>query len=119
MKLDEFITNVLQDIHTGLQNAENKTGKGYFIEVSDKKGVQFDIAVTVLNSENTTTEGKAQAGIIQVLGAGIGTKIENKEESNKVSRIQFTVYVPPKTKQQEKEENDKWNENNRNDLSDL
>lgn len=117
MKLDEFITNVLNDINSGLRNAENITGRGYFVEVSDKRGVQFDIAVTVSDLKSTSAEGSAKAGFIQVLGAGVGAKLENKEENSKVSRIQFTIYVPPKTKDQEQQDIAKMQSYNRNDYN--
>lgn len=105
MKLDEFIKNVLVDINKGLNEAEKMTGKKYHIEISSngKRGVNFDIAITVIDSKTESAEGSAKAGFIQVLGAGVGGKVENKEESSKVSRIQFTVYVPNLTKAQDKE----------------
>ena len=99
MKLDEFIKNVLLDIDKGLIEAEKITGKEYFIYPSkESDGVIFDIAVTVIDSKTESKEASAKAGFVQVLGAGVGGKIENKEESSKVSRIQFAVYVPRKTK---------------------
>ncbi len=100
MKLDEFITNVLKDIEKGLKNAENVTEKYYFINPSDNGGVKFDIAVTVSDLKSSTTEGSAKAGFVQVLGAGLETKFENKEENSKVSRIQFTVFISRKIKKQ-------------------
>jgi len=105
MKLDEFIKNVLVDIDKGLKEAEKITEREYEIEFisNEKKGVNFDIAVTVSDSKTESAEGSAKAGFIQVIGAGVGGKIENKEESSKVSRIQFTVYVPNLTKTQDKE----------------
>ena len=77
----------------------NRTGKEYFIYPSkESDGVNFDIAVTVIDSKTESKEASAKAGFVQVLGAGVEGKIENKEESSKVSRIQFAVYVPRKTK---------------------
>jgi len=100
MKLDDLIKNVLLDINKGIQEAEKNTDRKYYID--ENKGVNFDIAETAINSKTKSTEGSAKAGFIQVVGAGIGTKVENKEESSKISRIQFAVYVPNKTKSQKK-----------------
>lgn len=94
MKLDIFITQVLQDINLGIQNASNSTSRKYYVNNSDGKGVNFDVAVTTVNSSESETEGKAKAGIVEVLGAGVSKKIDNKTENSEISRIQFTIYVP-------------------------
>jgi hypothetical protein len=94
MKLDEFIANVLQDIDNGLQRSGTKTDRKYYVEVSKNSGVSFDIAVTTVNTSDTQAEGKAKAGFIEVLGAGVGAKLEDKKEDSQVSRIQFVVHVP-------------------------
>jgi len=113
MKLDEFIRNVLLDIEKGLKEAEKTTGKEYFIDPSGKtKGVNFDIAVTVIDSKTESKEGSVKTGFVQVIGAGVGGKIENKEESSKVSRIQFTVYVPKTTKLELEQISSNYNQRN-------
>jgi len=113
MKLDEFIKNVLLDIDKGLNESEKITGKEYFIYPSkESDGVIFDIAVTVIDSKTESKEASAKAGFVQVLGAGVGGKIENKEESSKVSRIKFAVYVPRKTKAQQEKEYSNFSQKN-------
>jgi len=98
MNISEFVTGVLTDIEKGMANARNTTGKGYIVVDSDNlSGVHFDIAVTTTTTDNTTTEGKANAGYIQVLGAGIGVKNQTGKENNEVSRIQFSIHVPKMT----------------------
>ncbi|MGH2612410.1 MAG: hypothetical protein ACRDFB_05110 [Rhabdochlamydiaceae bacterium] len=100
MKLDVFITNVLLDIDKGLNSAKEQTGKKYQVEGGNNKGVEFDIAVTTVNSTEAQAEGKAKVGFVEVLGAGVGAKLGNKNENSEISRIQFTIYVPPKTEQE-------------------
>lgn len=100
MKLNEFISNVLQDIDNGLSVAKEKTHRNYYIELNGNSGVSFDIAVTTTNSTGSQAEGTAKAGIIEVLGAGVGAKLENKKENSEVSRIKFTVFVPSETEEE-------------------
>lgn len=104
MKLDEFISNVLHDIDKGLQNAKTSTGRKYHIQASNNNGVSFDIAVTTTTSSGSEAKGNAKAGIIQVLGADVGAKLDSKKENSEASRIQFTVYVPTMTENESQEE---------------
>ena len=100
MKLDDFIKGVLCDIDGGLKVAKDITHKNYFVVFNGDNGVRFDIAVTSSNSESYQNEGAAKAGLkagfVEVVGANIGTKQEDKNENSQVSRIQFTVFVPDK-----------------------
>lgn len=97
MKLDEFIKNVLTDIDNGLKSATESTDRGYYVEINNQSGVRFDIAVTTVSAKGTQAEGKAKVGFIEVLGAGVGAKLEEQSENSEVSRIQFTVAVPSET----------------------
>jgi len=100
MKIDEFVANVLKDINAGISQAKNDTHRSYSIGVSGADGVSFDIAVTTTRSSNVEGEGKAKVGIIEVLGAGVGVKAGEKSEKSEASRIQFTVHVPSRTKEE-------------------
>ena|SRR6266567_9249474 len=100
MKLDLFIAGVLNDINSGLEQARKENDKRYVVETSQSRGVNFDIAVTTVNSSGTQAEGKAKVGFIEVLGANVGAKMEDKKENSQVSRIQFTVFVPSKTERE-------------------
>lgn len=93
MKLDEFITNVLMDINSGLTAAKQKANKNYYVSSTRMGGVHFDIAVTTTSSNSSKAKGSAKVGIIQVLGAGVNAGLEAKEENSQASRIQFYVYV--------------------------
>ena len=101
MKLDEFITTVLTDVEAGIKNAKSITGKDYCVDQGNERGIRFDIAVTTSESTSNSVDGKASAGFIQVLGAGIEAKSNGTFENSKVSRIQFLVDVPKKTKADE------------------
>jgi len=117
MELSNFITKVLTDIENGILNAKNITGKSYYVDLGNKSGVNFDIAVTTNDTTSSSVDAKANAGIIQVLGAGIGATIEEKSENNKISRIQFLIVVPNKTDsqiQRDMTESRRINEENRN-----
>jgi hypothetical protein len=112
MKLNFFISQVLQDIESGLNVAKEKNDKKYFINTQNSGGVDFDIAVTTVNGTDTEIEGSAKAGIIEVLGAGVKGKITNKEGNSEVSRIKFTVFVPHQTKQESEIESTRTREQN-------
>jgi hypothetical protein len=101
MKIDEFVANVLKDINAGILQAKGETHRGYSIGVTGADGVSFDIAVTTTYSSNIEGEGKAKIGIIEVLGAGVAVKAGDKSEKNEVSRIQFSVHVPSRTREEE------------------
>lgn len=116
MKLDEFISTVLLDIENGFNTAKEQSGKGYSV-ISDKSsnnGVLFDIAVTATSGEKARVEGKAKAGIIEVLGAGVGSSFENSSQTSHVSRIQFSVRVPVLTEAEFQEQQRRALEASRN-----
>lgn len=95
MELNEFITKVLTEIVSGIENA-NKTlssdGSHSPFEIEaygrdDERGfINFDIAVR-------TTEGKSKGGKagIEVLNIGIGGKVEKNSSSEISNRIKFSV----------------------------
>lgn len=100
MKLDEFVSQTLVDIHNGLAKAREVTNRKYHVD-SSKNGVNFDVAVLANSSNALEAEGKAKIGIIEVLGAGVSTKASKSSESGEVSRIQFSVQFPSRTEQEE------------------
>ena len=55
MKLNEFISNVLQDIDRGLHEAKEKTDRKYFVESGQNRGVHFDIALLLIKSSHRTS----------------------------------------------------------------
>jgi hypothetical protein len=103
VKLNDFLATVLQDINDGLRQAGANTDRKYSIGTTDNQGVSFDIAVTTVNTSGTQAEGQAKAGFIEVLGANVGAKVEDKKENSQVSRIRFTVHVPYQTTQEAEE----------------
>jgi hypothetical protein len=118
VKLDDLITNVLKDINNGLHQAASNTDRKYSVVTTDNKGVSFDIAVTTVNSRESQAEGQAKAGFIEVLGANVGAKIGDKKENSQViGRIQFTVYVPHLTNQEDAEWSRKNAAEQRNNLA--
>lgn len=119
MKLDEFIKNVLMDIDNGLAEAKGKANRNYYISSTDRGGVSFDIAVTTINTSGKTAEGKAKAGFIEVLGAGVGGKLEKTSEHSEASRIQFSVYVPSQTKAESEEQAREIAEQNRRNAEEI
>ncbi len=98
---------MLQDIDGGLKEAEQKTGRKYYVEISSSGGVSFDAAVTVINSTSGEVKGKGGISLIEVVSANIAGGVEKKMENTEVSRIQFTVHVPQQTQDEIKQEEEK------------
>jgi len=116
MKLDEFVANVLKDINNGLVIATGATNRGYKVKVTEDGGVNFDIAVTTSYTNAVEGSGSAKVGFIEVLGAGVGVKASGTNENSEVSRIQFSISVPARTKEEEAQESrriQEYNEQNR------
>ncbi len=91
MELNEFITNVLVEIESGIKNANSKLGNHSFeIEAyrrdSETGFISFDIAVRT-SDEN----GKdAKAGIL-VLNLGVGGSMKNSSVQEQANRIKFFI----------------------------
>ena len=106
MELKEFITSTLDEIQQGVQAAINQTiesGVGGAINPnwneSNNHGaliqkINFDIAVTVADEENSGTKGG-----IKVVGLSIGGEESASSKISRISRIQFSIpIIPPVTK---------------------
>jgi hypothetical protein len=103
MELKNFISETLVEIQTGVQDAISQLvaldAKGAVNPVFREVGrahiqtVEFDIAVTVADK----TAGAGKAGI-QVIGLGVGGKVETQVETSHISRIRFSIpLIPPTT----------------------
>jgi hypothetical protein len=91
MELNEFITNVLVEIATGVKNANKNLGIGAFaIEAYRREKetgyIAFDIAV-----RTSEASGKDAKGGIQVLNLGIGGKLEKTSTLENANRIKFYI----------------------------
>jgi hypothetical protein len=102
MKLDQFVSDTLIEIMTGVADAQHRWatgGKkgtinpvwgGYEKGQQAVREVTFDVAVTVSESTN----GKVDGGI-KVVGVGVEAGLNKKAENSNVSRISFSVPVAP------------------------
>ena len=108
MQLNEFITETLIQIFTGVSDAMKSAGeKGFQVNpwiVTGKsdmtdirvdrqtktpiQAVEFDVAVTTVESEKS----KGGAGIF-VAGFGLGGQIQSDAQNTIVSRIKFSVPI--------------------------
>lgn len=98
MELEEFITTTLLGIKNGIRSANIKIAENdgkklgiddtiqYQIDRDDKKGIKFDIAVTVSGEKATEGGGKIRVAVVNVGG---GVTSSSKEEH--ISRISFEV----------------------------
>lgn len=91
MELNEFITNVLVEIATGVENANKKlTNHAFEIEAFRREKetgyIAFDLAV-----KTSDASGKNAKGGIQVLNLGIGGKFEKTSTHESANRIKFYI----------------------------
>lgn len=97
MELQQFIEQTMKDITTGLHNSNKgmiDAGSGKGISDLNAMEVNFDIAVTVTNDK-----GNEVGGRITVLGIGLqlGGSQKQREATEHISRIKFTVPLRLKT----------------------
>ncbi len=108
MKLDTFISEALINIEKGMNTATNTTKKSYrIIDERDALGLEFDIAVTTVNSEVVGAQGEAKAGI-EVMGISLASakgmiSSDRTEGKSEVSRLKFSIHVKEYTDEQEKQ----------------
>ena len=107
MELDEFVKVALVNVLSGIRDAQNEEGIGAFIVPGDDGGheypmnarvsssarlkstiIDFDVAVTVENTDKSTGSGG-----LKIAGIGAGLKGELASKDTKVSRIQFGVPI--------------------------
>ena len=91
MELNEFITNVLVEIATGIENANKKlTNSTFAIEAFRREKetgyIAFDLAVKTSDASE-----KGAKGGIQVLNLGISGKIEKTFTHESANRIKFYI----------------------------
>ena len=107
MELDEFVKTVLENVLSGIREAQDVDGIGPFVIPSMIGGhdyakhprvsikahltstiIDFDIAVTIEESSTVSGEGGIKV-------AGIGAKMEgdSSTKDTRVSRIQFAVPI--------------------------
>lgn len=110
MDIQAFVRETLRQIITGVTEARNDSGQGIVnprtvqypaskpIPVESRsliKEIEFDIAVTVEEHKNRSTEAEAGAGgllkVVSTLKAG--GKLESSSANISVSRVKFSVPV--------------------------
>ena len=109
MQLKNFISNALIEICSGIAEAKAQIGNGAIApcsittpigeteEVHKIQDIQFEVCVTVNNTNNSQSNNGFKAGFLQVISAEIGknTKIESKSSNNNINKIVFSVpYLP-------------------------
>lgn len=91
MELNEFITNVLVEIATGVKAANTKLGSSsYAIEAYRRDNetgfISFDIAV-----KTSEESGKGAKGGIQVLNIGVSGGLKKLSTNEQANRIRFYI----------------------------
>jgi len=90
MEIKEFVKNVLSEITEATDGASNDKYK-FVLADRDGKGVFFDMAVTVSNTDSKTKGGKGGIKVASVIEAG-GAAGSNKTVAREnTTRVQFNV----------------------------
>ncbi len=95
MELKEFIKDVLTDIIEGVEEVRLTSSRDLRIQ-GDKDGraVEFEIAVTVENTDSSNKGGKVK--VMELLQ--IGVEKLNDQRNSSVSKINFGVHIDSITK---------------------
>ncbi len=109
MELQEFVRDTIRQVIKGIQVAKDELAtEGVWAAInpnwkdtpmSEKHilAIDFDVAVTVVEGNQSEADGGIKLGI-QVVSLGLGTKDRTSTETSSVSRIKFSVpYIPPST----------------------
>lgn len=104
MQLKDFISNALVDICQGIAEAKNKIGEQVapsretLRKVVHTEGqINFEICVTVDNTNSSNNTKGFEIGVLQVVSAKIGKNANEESKSNttNVNKISFSVpYLP-------------------------
>ena len=99
MDLKEFVKAILVDIDSAVDEAQAITNRNIsFAKRDSARTVEFDIAVTVRESDAKSGEAK-----VKVWSAfSIGVDKKKVDESSTVSHVTFGVEVSSKTKAEQK-----------------
>lgn len=107
MQLKDFISNALVEICSGIAEAKTQIGNhalapysittptGETEEVHKIEQIQFEVCVTVGDSNSLKDKNGFEFGILQVVSAKIGKNEDSKSNKTEVNKISFSVpYLP-------------------------
>lgn len=95
MDLKDFVKQTVCSIVRGTEEIESELKREVHLHDKENENIEFDIALTV-KEENA----KGGSGSIAIASLGIGGSREKKNESSTINRIQFSLYVNSKTKEE-------------------
>lgn len=102
MEIKDFVEEVLVQLDSAVEDAREKTKREiYFTGTSDRRTIEFDIAVTT--TSNKSASGKAGLKVIQFVEAG--GQIEQSKQDSTVSRIMFGLNISGMTKEETRDLN--------------
>jgi hypothetical protein len=94
MKLQEFVTQTINEIATGMQESHKYLAQsGSRVEDSYQTNIEFDIAV--LSEDQTTMNTSAGLTVASVFS--VGHKNESDNKTQLTNRVKFTVMASIKT----------------------
>jgi hypothetical protein len=99
MELKEFIKEALLNITTGVKEANKADNRFKIIGIKhDKTGmdgnfVDFDVSIVVNETSTGGAGGKIEAKLLNVVSAGVDSKISQTNSSQNMNRLTFKIYI--------------------------
>ncbi|OGW84820.1 MAG: hypothetical protein A3A81_07975 [Omnitrophica bacterium RIFCSPLOWO2_01_FULL_45_10b] len=105
MELKEFVKKVIVDLDEAISEANAETRREIrFKGVKEQRtALEFDVAVTVESSNETTGGGAIKVWGIGEIGVGGGTELKNST----VSRVRFGVDIAEETRSEVQQRNNR------------
>lgn len=106
MKLEDFISESIKSIVIGIKDANKKlapNSDGQIIElnseeVANKRHIEFDVAVSAIDTTNASVTGNARIKVWGFFDAGVGAKTGLVNTNSTISRLRFGVRIKKKEK---------------------
>lgn len=101
MELKQFIKEALLNIADGVDEANEKKKRFKIIGMKDMYGkdgnfADFDVSIVVNEVSGGEVGGRISASILNVVSAGIGSKIDQSNAYQNTHRLTFKVYISEK-----------------------
>lgn len=101
MELKQFIKEALLNIADGVEEANKEKNRFKIIGMKHQTGIDgnyadFDVSVVVNETSSGEAGGKISASLLNVVSAGIDSKIDQTNAHQNTHRLTFKVYISEK-----------------------
>lgn len=102
MELKQFIKEALLNIVNGVEEANQEKNRFKIIGVrhddtrTEGSYADFDVSVVVNEESSGEAEGKISASFLNVVSAGVGSKIDQTDSQQNTHRLSFKIFISEK-----------------------